>query len=391
MSLLIRDARIISPGVDLPCASLWIQGDRIARIGSAGELPRASEEIDASGLLVVPGFIDIHTHGVAGVSAMDGTGEALRAMAAAKLTEGVTQFLPTTWTETPEALERAMHGIAAYREQPDLARVPGAHVEGPYLNPKCVGAQNPAFVRLPDLAEVDRLRAIAPIRLVSVAVEMEGAIDFVRQLRSWGIVSSLAHTAATYEEFLAAKAAGLTHLTHFANQMSPLHHRAIGIVGAGLLDNDVMVEVIADGIHLCPDMLRLVGKLIPAERLMLITDSISASGQPDGEYMEGGQRVIVRDSVCRLESGNLAGSTLRFDRALAIFHESTGIALSMLIAATSWNQARSLRLEGFGKVTPGYFADLALLDAQTLAPVTTIVGGKVVWRGEKISVSSPAV
>jgi len=135
--------------------------------------------------------------------------------------------------------------------------------------------------------------------------------------------------------------------------MTPLHHRAIGVVGAGFLDDDILVEVIADGIHLSPDMVRLVGKLIPAERLLLVTDSISASGQPDGEYEEGGQRVVVRDGICRLESGNLAGSTLRFDRALAIFHELTGVPLARLIAATSWNQARSLGLEGFGKLAPG--------------------------------------
>jgi N-acetylglucosamine-6-phosphate deacetylase len=281
MSLLIRNARIISPGTDLPEASLWIQGDRIARIAaSAEDLPKSGEIIDGSGLIAVPGFIDIHTHGAAGASAMDGTGEAIRAMAQAKLREGVTQFLPTTWTAPDEDLVRAMHGIAAYRQRPDAARVPGAHIEGPYLNPKCVGAQNPAFVRPPDAAEIDALRAIAPVRLVSLAVEMDGAIDFVRQCKTWGTVTSLAHTAATYDQFLAAKATGLTHLTHFGNQMTPLHHRAIGIVGAGLLDDNVLVEIIADGIHLSADMLRLIGKLIPTERLLLITDSISASGQP---------------------------------------------------------------------------------------------------------------
>lgn len=382
MSLLIRDAHIVSPGTDLSSTSLWIQGDRIARIGSAADLPKSETVLSAAGHLVVPGFIDIHTHGTAGVSAMDGTGEALRAMAAAKLREGVTTFLPTTWTESPQALERAMEGIAAYRQKSEAAsaRIPGAHVEGPYFNPKCLGAQNPAHVRPPDSAEIDRLRAIAPIRIVSVAVEMEGAIDFVRQLGAWGIVTSLAHTAATYEQFLAAKKAGLRHLTHFGNQMTPLHHRSIGIVGAGLLDNDVMVEVISDGIHLCPDMLKLVGKLIPADRLMLITDSISAAGQPDGEYIEGGLKVIVRDGICRLESGNLAGSTLRFDRGLAIFRDATGLPLSQLIAATSWNQARSLGLEGFGKVVPGYFADLTVLHAETLSPLATIVAGKIVWR-----------
>jgi N-acetylglucosamine-6-phosphate deacetylase len=379
MSLLIRDARVVSPGIDLPLTSIWIQGDRIARIGPATDLPQEPHQIDAAGHIVVPGFIDIHTHGALGVSAMDGTEEAIRALAAAKLREGVTQLLPTTWTETPEALQRALRGIAAYRENPVFARVPGAHVEGPYLNPKCVGAQNPKFVRLPEIAEIDRLRALAPVRIVSVAVEMAGAIDFVRQLRTRDIVASLAHTAATYEEFLDAKQAGLTHLTHFSNQMTPLHHRAIGIVGAGLLDDDVLVEVISDGIHLCPEMLRLVGKLIPPDRLMLITDSISASGQPDGESIEGGQRVLVRDGICRLESGNLAGSTLRFDRALAIFHKTTGIPLAKLIGATSWNQAKSLKLEGFGKITPGYYADLVILNAETFAPVTTLVGGRVVW------------
>lgn len=379
MSLLIRDARILSPGLDLPLSSIWIQGDRIARIGPASELPRAPREIDAAGRLVVPGFIDIHTHGASGISVMDGTGDAIRALAGAKLQEGVTQFLPTTWTETPAALEHAFRGIADYRGQIDQARVPGVHVEGPYLNPDCVGAQNPRHVRLPDITEIDRLRSIAPVRLVSVAAELEGAIDFISALRTREIVSSLAHTAASYEQFVAAKQAGLTHLTHFGNQMTPLHHRAIGIVGAGLLDDDILTEVISDGVHLCPDMLRLIGKLIPGHRLLLITDSISASGRPDGECIEGGQRVIVRDGICRLESGNLAGSTLRFHRALAIFHEVTGLPLAQIIAATSWNQARSLGLEGFGKITPGYFADLAILESGTLTPVTTIVGGEIRW------------
>jgi len=134
---------------------------------------------------------------------MDGTGDAIRALAIAKLREGVTQFLPTTWTAPAEDSVQAMHGIAAYRQRPDFARVPGAHVEGPYLNPRCVGAQNPAFVRSPDLAEINQLRAIAPVRLVSVAVEMEGAIDFVPPTAHLGDRSApSAHTATTYEQFL---------------------------------------------------------------------------------------------------------------------------------------------------------------------------------------------
>jgi N-acetylglucosamine-6-phosphate deacetylase len=378
----LRGGRVVSPGEEFPDTDLIAADGVIRTLGRGLATPADAELLDVSGHLVLPGFIDLHTHGAAGASAMDGTEEAVRAFAAAKLREGVTQFLPTTWTAPFPDLEQAFRGIAAYRQRPDHARVPGVHVEGPFLNPKCVGAQNPAFVRPPDISEIDRLLALAPVRIVSVAVEMPGGVEFVRQARERGIVASLAHTAATYEDFLAAKAAGLTHLTHFGNQMTPLHHRAIGIVGAGFLDDDIRVELIADGIHLSPDMLRLVGKVIPPERLLLITDSISASGQPDGTYLEGGQPVVVRDGICRLGNGALAGSTVRMDRALATFRDATGLPLSRLVAATSWNQARSLGLEGFGKIEPGFHADLVVLHGETLAPLATVVAGRVRWRAE---------
>jgi len=378
----LRRARALSPGVDLPETDLVTVEGAIRSLGPDLATPPGAETLDVSGHLVVPGFIDIHTHGAAGASAMDGTEEAVRAFAEAKLREGVTQFLPTTWTAPFPDLDRAFRGIAAYRERPDFARVPGVHVEGPFLNPRCVGAQNPAFVRPPDLGEIEHLLRLAPIQIVSVAVEMPGGLKFVRQVRELGIVASLAHTAATYDDFLAAKAAGLTHLTHFGNQMTPLHHRAIGIVGAGFLDDDILVELIADGIHLSPDMLRLIGKVIPPERLLLITDSISASGRPDGTYLEGGQPVVVQDGICRLENGALAGSTLLLDRALAGFHDATGLPLSRLLAATSWNQARSLGLEGFGKLEPGFHADLVVLHRDTLTPLATVVGGRILWQAQ---------
>jgi N-acetylglucosamine-6-phosphate deacetylase len=198
---------------------------------------------------------------------------------------------------------------------------------------------------------------------VSFAVEVEGGIEFARQLADEGIVASCGHTAATYEQLAAAKACGLTHLTHFCNQMTKLHHRDIGCVGGGLLDDDLVVEMICDKIHLCPDMIRLAFKVKPADKIAMITDSMSATGLEDGDYSLGGLAVIVKDGAARLTSdGALAGSTLQLNTALKNVHEVTGLPLSRLVRAVSLNQATSLGLEGLGKVEAGYTADVVLLN-----------------------------
>ncbi len=369
----ISSAHLISPGFEQEGASLQIIDGEIRTIGKG----TSGGDFDAGGHYVVPGFIDIHTHGAGGASAMDGTEEAMRVFAERKVQEGVTTFLPTTWTASEEDLVTALQGVAAYQKRPDFARVPAVHIEGPFINPNCVGAQNPAEVRLPDMAEMDRLGKVAKIALISLAVEMEGGMKFVAEAKQRGIVTSAAHSAATYAEFCEAKAAGLAHLTHFCNQMTKLHHREIGLVGAGLLDDEIRLEMICDLIHLCPEMIELTFKHKPLEQILLITDSISASWQPDGDYEDGGQRVLVKDGICRLENGSLAGSTLRFDRGFKHVADITGKPLPELIRTTSWNQALSLGLEKVGKIEPGFFADLVVLDRETLEPRATFVGGEL--------------
>ncbi len=375
-NLRISNAHVISPGFEQADAAIQIEAGKIREIAGSS----SAGDFDAGGGYVVPGFIDIHTHGAGGASAMDGSESSLRTMAELKLREGVTTFLPTTWTAGEEELTEAMHGIAAYMKRQDFAQTPAVHVEGPFINPNCVGAQNPAFVRPPDIAEIDRLGEIAKIAVVSVAVEMDGGLDFVREAANRGITTSLAHSAATYAQFCDAKAAGLTHLTHFCNQMTKLHHREIGLVGAGLLDDEIRLEMICDTIHLCPEMIALTFKHKPAEQIMLITDSISASWRPDGEYEEGGQTVCVVDGVCRLKSGALAGSTVHFDRAFKNVADITGKPLPELIGVTSWNQAQSLGLGRLGKIEPGFAADLAVLDRESLEPRAAIVAGEVRWE-----------
>lgn len=365
--MLIRNCRVISPGVDLANATVRVVDGTIEGVFGAGEggavgASPSEETLDAGGGWLLPGFVDIHTHGAMGADVCDGTVESIRTIARAKLREGVTTFFPTTLTLPHDKLADAARAVAAYRENMEFARAPALHIEGPFLNPRFIGAQNPAYVRPPDAAEIEALRALAPVAIVSVATEMPGGVDFVRAMTAAGITSSLAHTAATREEFLAAKQAGLTHLTHFCCQQSPLHHRALGVVGSGLLDDEVRLELICDTVHLNPDMIRLIFKLKPLRQLMLITDSMAASGLGDGVFELGGLKVTVAGGVARLAPETLAGSTLRYVDGLKHVAHITGLALSDLVATTSWNQAQSLGLDRLGKIEPGFRADLVLLD-----------------------------
>lgn len=372
----IHSCRLISPGRDLPDASVLIDDGRIVDVGQGSRPPGDAEVVDGAGAMLLPGFIDIHTHGANGSDVSDACPEAMRRMAEAKLREGVTTFFPTTLTLPADRLEDIARVVAEHQKAPVRARAPRMHIEGPFINPDCVGAQNPAHVRDPDLDELDRLHALAPVGIVSLAVEMPGGVDFVRGAAGRGITCSLAHTAATHADFLAAKAAGLRHLTHFCNQMTGLHHREIGCVGGGLLDGEVMIELICDGVHLCPDMLRLIWKLVPHDRLMVITDSISASWLEDGTYDLGGLDVVVADKVARLTTGALAGSTARYHEEFRNVLAITGLPPAEVVAATSWNQARSLGLEGVGRLEPGFLADCLLLPEVDGLPQAVWVGGE---------------
>ncbi len=385
MRRLLTNVRAVSPGSHLPDAAVLIENGRIVAVGPWSEIPPAEGDdvIDLAGATVVPGFIDIHTHGANGSDFSDATEDAVRRIAQAKLREGVTTFLPTSITLPHEQLEQMMHAAAAYRAHQDAAKTPAVHIEGPYINIDCVGAQNPAYVRTPDIAELLALHAISPVGIVSLAAETEGAVPFIERMTAEGITTSLAHTAATYAQFSSAKAAGLTHLTHFCNQMTRLHHREIGVVGAGLLDRDVMIELICDTIHLVPDMIRLVFALKPLEQLMLITDSVAASWLPDGTHVSlGGLDVVVKDRACRLQDGTLAGSTLRLNDALKSVHALTGLPLESLVRTTSLNQAMSLGLPDLGTLEPGAIADIAILD-ENFDVVMTLVDGEVLYDGRE--------
>ncbi|WP_367875183.1 N-acetylglucosamine-6-phosphate deacetylase [Luteolibacter sp. Populi] len=375
MRKLITNVRLVSPDLDLPQAAVLIEDGRIASLIEGNNLPISAERIDGSGQILMPGFIDIHSHGADGCDVCDDSLEALAHIGRRKLEEGVTTWLPTTLTQPKERLKSIAAKIAKFREQDLFTRCPGMHVEGPFINKERAGAQNPQFVRLPDYAEVEDLHAIMPAAIVSLAPEMPGALELIEGCRALGIACSAAHTSATAAQIFAACDVGLTHLTHYGNAMTPLHHREIGVVGAGMMDERLMIELITDGIHLSPDMLRLVFTTIPIDRLMMITDSMAASWMGNGETTLGGLAVTVRDGVARLkEGGALAGSALKANEGLKNLVEITRLPLSELVKVTGWNQARSLGLKDVGKIARGFHADLVLLNGD-FSVERTFVGG----------------
>ena len=381
---LIVNAHVVSPGVDMRRARIVVEGRRIAAVepmAPAGGTCRAGFDtvVDVRGRYVMPGFIDVHLHGACGHDVCDATPEAIAAIAEAKLAEGCTTFLPTTLTVANRTLKAAARAVAAYREDARFAKVPGLHLEGPFINPACCGAQNPAFVRAPSIREVMGIAALAPVKMVSFAPEMRGGAAFAAACRANGIVPSCGHSGATFAQLRPAYGKGLRHMTHFCNQMTRLHHREIGLVGAGFLVDDLNTEIIGDRIHLCDDMLRLVFKLRDPAHIQLITDSLRCSHMPDGYSFEmGGLKVRLQDGQARLvEGGNLAGSTLWINQGLKNLRDVTGLPLKDLVRTTSWNQAIELGLgRRLGKVEKGFVADLAVLDPRTFDVCAVFVDGE---------------
>ncbi len=376
---IIKNAHVISPAVDLANATIVIEDGKIKSVGTRAVSEKGAEVFDAKGQYVMPGFIDVHTHGALTYDFCDADPQAIFKVAEGKLAEGVTSFLPTTLTVSNEELKVAAQNAKAYAEAGmPYAKVPGIHLEGPFINVKCCGAQNPKYVRVPDIKEVKGIAKIYPVKMISYAPEAPSGAKFAKECIKMGVVPSVGHTGAKVADLMPAYKNGLRHMTHFCNQMTPLHHREIGMVGAGFLIEDLNTEVICDKIHLCPDMLRLVFTRRNLAHVQVITDSLRCSHCKDGYAFEmGGLKVLLKDGEARLvEGGNLAGSTLWMGMGLKNVHDVTGIPLKDLVRTTSWNQAIELGYgDTLGKVEKGYTADLVVINPKSWKPSAVFVDG----------------
>ena len=292
----------------------------------------------------------------------------------------MTTLFPTTLTVSHKELMKSAANAKAYVEAGSpFCKVPGIHLEGPFINSKCCGAQNPAYVRKPSFKEVNEIAKVFPVVQISYAVETAGGAQFAKDCLKAGIVPSCGHTAAKLADLMPAYKNGLRHMTHFCNQMTALHHREIGMVGAGFLIDDLVTEVICDKIHLCPDMLRLIFTKRNLAAIQMITDSLRCSHCPDGySFQMGGLDVRLEKGEARLvKGGNLAGSTLWMGDGLRNVHEVTGIPLKDLVRTTSWNQALEHGWgKTLGKVEKGFTADLVVIDKKTWKPATVLIDGE---------------
>lgn len=382
MKTTIVNAHVISPGVDLENAVVVVEDGRIKSVRKGPASAKADKNntvVDVRGQYLMPGFIDVHTHGALGYDFCDADEKAVFEFARAKLQEGVTTVLPTTLTVSHGELVKAAKNAKKYAEAGmPYAKVPAIHLEGPFINIKCCGAQNPKYVRKPDIKEVKAIAKVYPVKLISYAVEAEGGAKFAKECFKAGVVPSCGHTGAKFADLKPAYRNGLRHMTHFCNQMTPLHHREIGMVGAGFLVEDLNTEVICDKIHLCPDMLRLIFTRRSLEHIQMITDSLRCSHCKDGYAFEmGGLKVLLKNGEARLvEGGNLAGSTLWMGMGLKNVHDVTGIPLKDLVRCTSWNQAIELGWgKDLGKVEKGYVADLVVINPRSWQPSAVFVDG----------------
>ncbi|WP_018112023.1 N-acetylglucosamine-6-phosphate deacetylase [Thermus igniterrae] len=328
----------------------------------------ALEEAPVEGPLILPGFLDLHVHGGGGYEVMAGR-EGVEGTAAFHLRHGTTGLLPTTLTAPLPHLESALLAIQEAMKGPLGEAILGAHLEGPFLNPKRLGAQ-PPFPLPPDPEVAQRLLSLAPVRVLTLAPELPGALDLIRLLAERGVRVQLGHTAATYGEALAALEAGASGFTHLYNAMTGLHHREPGVVGLAL-ERGAWAELIPDGLHVHPAVLRLALRAIPG--LYFVTDAVAAAGMPDGEYPLGEGRVVKRgEGVWRGDS--LAGSALTMDEALRRL-VAWGVSLEEAAWRLSLYPARYLGLPDRGEIAVGKRADLVVLD-EDLRVQAVYLGGR---------------
>lgn len=367
MTINIINGAIYQPDYQFHAGSLEIKGEYINGIHTSSADRTASrfdKIMDVSGCYVIPGLIDIHFHGCANADFCDSTPDSLKKLAAYQASQGITGICPASMTLPQNDLLRIMENAATYVDaRHESADFLGIHLEGPFLSPQKCGAQNPAFLQKPDIALFHRLQEKAKglIRIVDIAPETDTDFTFIRNITDKCRVS-LAHTAAGYDTCMAAFHAGASHVTHLFNGMSEFNHRKPGLIGAAYDTPACDVELICDGIHVTPSVIRMAFQLFTDERIVLISDSIRATGMPDGEYSLGRQPVKVSGNLATLNNGTIAGSVTNLMDCMRLA-VSFGIPPESAIRCATANPARSIGADNcYGYLKPGYIANVVILN-----------------------------
>ena len=361
--------------------NIGFENGKIAYIGDDDKNIESLFETDG---VVLPGFIDEHIHGAGGADAMDATEEALQTISEYLSREGTTGFLATTMTQSKENISKALRNVGDVRKKGEYkgAEVLGVHLEGPFISPEHVGAQPLEYVAKPEAKTFDEYNALSGgnIKIVTLAPEVDGGLDLITHLKNIGVVASIGHTGAKYQDVENAVKAGASNVTHTYNAQTGLHHREAGVVGAAMLFDELNCEMICDTIHVSVPAIKIFVKNKPRDKFTLITDAMRAKGMPDGLSELGGQQVFVKNGEARLVDGTLAGSVLKMNVAVKNLVEKVGVSLTEAVDFASANPAKNLGLYNErGSIEVGKRADITVLD-KDYNVLYTIVGGNIVYK-----------
>jgi N-acetylglucosamine-6-phosphate deacetylase len=382
-TVVIEAGTLLTPTRKFSRARVLVEGGSIAAVGIAEEIriPAGADTVDASQFIVTPGFIDPHIHGCGGVDVMDGSYETLNAVSRIVARHGTTAFLPTTVSSPVEILNDAVEKLGKVISKTfDGATPLGIHLEGPFISPAKRGTHKAANVAAPDakLLQTWIHSSEESIRLMTVAPELDGIDAVLGLARDAGITVAMGHSNANFEQANAAAASGVSYAVHTFNAMREFTHREPGIVGAVLANDAIFAEIIADGIHVNPSVVRVFARAKGKMRVLLVTDAISATDMPDGCFVLGSDKVNVVNGVCRDAEGRLAGSTLSQEIAFRNFVEWSGWTLEDALLGLTLNPAKALNLDKKGVLEPGADADIAIID-NNFRVMKTFVRGKLVF------------
>jgi N-acetylglucosamine-6-phosphate deacetylase len=369
--------------------ALIIEGGKIKEIIKGGSKEPKNigtlEIIDGKGNLLIPGMIDVHIHGARGFDMMDGTVESVEEVSRSCASAGCTSFLATSVTSSLERLLGMIEAVKKVIGKEPGAKIAGMHLEGPYLHPKRKGMQNEAYLRHPDIAEMQKILEVGGnlIKMVTIAPELPGGFELISFLKEKGIIVAIAHSEANYDQAKNAFSLGASHITHCFNAMRPIHHRDPGLIVAAFEDEKVSLQAIVDDVHLHPAIVRLMYRIKGPEKMVLVTDAMQAMGMGDGKYNFGGHEVEVKNGVATLNDGTLASSTVTMNEAL----EKTvncGIPLAEAVKMATKTPADILGLASKGRVSEGADADLVLIN-ENFQVFWTMIEGKIINNYNKIS------
>lgn len=385
MKTVLINGKIILPYKLIERGFIVIEDGKIKKVGEGEftcEKCNDKEIIDVEGKFISPGFIDQHIHGAANADAMDANVEAIQTIQKAVIKEGTTSFLATTMTELDEAIVQALEAIIQAKTQTiEGAQIVGIHLEGPFIDVGHKGAQRENAIQVPSIEAMKKYMSITDngVRLVTYAIEHAGEA-FTQFLRTHNITASVGHSGATFFDVEKHVAVGLNNVTHFHNASSAHTHRNPGVVSAGFYFDQLMTELIVDGIHLHPDTVRVTYKIKGADKICLITDAMRAKGMPDGTYDLGGQAVYKRGNEARLAAGNLAGSVLEMNDAVYNMMQFTGCSIVEAVRMASFNPAKQIGMAAKkGSLASGLDADIIVFD-KNIRIEKTFVAGKLVYQ-----------